>query len=519
MAKPVDNVLVKKPHQTQRFTAKQLQEFRKCMDPITGPMFFADNFCWVQHPTKGKIQYHPFKYQIELLNTYHNFRLSCNMLSRQLGKSITAAIYLLWFAMFKSDSTILIAAHKYKGAQEIMQRIRFLYECCPDHIRAGATEYNKGSISFDNGSRIEAHTTTENTGRGTSLSLLYCDEFSFVRPSVAKEFWTSISPALSTGGKCIITSTPNSDEDQFATIWKDSNKCIDSFGNPTDIGKNGFKAFKAYWYEHPDRDQEWADAERARVGDEKFEREHNLKFLISEETLINATKLSLLEGIMPIEMQGQIRWYKKPQKNKMYFVALDPSLGTGSDPAAIQIYEGPNLVQIGEWQHNRTPMPQQVNILVEITKYLDNIAGTENVYYSVENNTLGETALVAIEDKGEENIGGLFLSEPATMGSSRRYRKGFNTTNSKKLAACSKFKHLVESDLIKINSKNLISEMKNFIAIGPTFKAKTGETDDLVLSTLLIVRMVAQLQNYIPELGEVNISNEEYLLPMPFICA
>ena len=78
--------------------------------------------------------------------------------------------------MFAPDSTILVAAHKHTGAQEIMQRIRYAYESVPDYIRAGVTEYNKGSLSFDNGSRIISATTTENTGRGMT-SLVYLDEF------------------------------------------------------------------------------------------------------------------------------------------------------------------------------------------------------------------------------------------------------------------------------------------------------------------------------------------------------
>lgn len=85
-----------------------------------------------------------------------------------------AAGYLLWYAMFNSDQTILISAHKYAGAQEIMQRVRYGYESCPDHIRAGVVNYNKGSIEFENGSRIVSATTTENTGRGMAISLLYC---------------------------------------------------------------------------------------------------------------------------------------------------------------------------------------------------------------------------------------------------------------------------------------------------------------------------------------------------------
>ena len=93
---------------------------------------------------------------------------------RQTGRTTTAAGYLLWRAMFNPDSTILIAAHKYTGAQEIMQRVRYAYELCPDYIRAGVVSYNKGSIDFENGSRIVSQTTTETTGRGMSITLLYC---------------------------------------------------------------------------------------------------------------------------------------------------------------------------------------------------------------------------------------------------------------------------------------------------------------------------------------------------------
>ena len=53
-----------------------------------------------------------------------------------------------------------------------------------------------------------------------SLTVIYLDEFAYVQPRIAQEFWTSLSPTLATGGKCIITSTPNQDNDQFAQIWK-----------------------------------------------------------------------------------------------------------------------------------------------------------------------------------------------------------------------------------------------------------------------------------------------------------
>lgn len=269
----LEGVLVKAPHKKQVFTEDQLSDFLACADPDHGPEYFMDHFFYIQHPTRGKMLYHPYEYQKKLIHTYHNYRYSISLMPRQTGKSTSAAGYLLWYAMFVPDSTILIAAHKYTGAQEIMQRIRFAYELCPDHIRAGVVSYNKGSIDFENGSRIVSATTTENTGRGMSITLLYADEFAFVRPGIAKEFWTSISPTLATGGKAIITSTPNSDEDQFAYIWKLANKCEDEYGNPTEVGKNGFKAYRAYWQEHPDRDEQWGRDMEAQLGTDRFRRE------------------------------------------------------------------------------------------------------------------------------------------------------------------------------------------------------------------------------------------------------
>jgi len=145
--------------------------------------------------------------------------------------------------------------------------------------------------------------------------------------------------------------------------------------------------------------------------------------------------------------------------------------------------------------------------------------GTENsIYYSVENNSIGEAALITISELGEENIRGLFISEPHRMGQSRRYRKGFTTSNKSKLAACAKLKTMVESRKLVINSKNLISELKNFVAHGGSFAAKIGETDDLILSMLLAIRVTQVLQSFDPDIdNRLKDSFDEIIAPMPFI--
>ena len=489
------------------------------MDPIEGYLYFAKKFAYIQHPVKGKLLYDPYEYQLGLMHSYHNFRFNINMMPRQTGKTTCASIYLAWYAMFIPDQTILVAAHKYTGAQEIMSRIRFVYESCPDHIRAGVTSYNKQSIEFENGSRIVAQTTTGNTGRGMSISLLYCDEFAFVQPNIAEEFWTSISPTLATGGRAIITSTPNSDEDTFATIWKQAENKFDEHGNEQELGSNGFHSFISHWSEHPDRDEEWKQAEVGRIGEEKFRREYGCEFLVFDETLINSIKLAVMEGVAPMLNMGQTRWYKKPTAQYTYAVALDPSMGTGGDNAAIQVFELPSYEQVAEWQHNTTAIPGQIRVLADICKYLQQETNNANgIYWSVENNGIGEACLLVINDFGEENIPGLFVSEPMRKGHVRKFRKGFNTTHGTKITACSRLKTMIENDKMKVRSKTLISELKAFVATGSSYQAKSGGSDDLVSATLLALRMMAVLKDWDPRIYSTFTQAEDiedYEAPMP----
>jgi hypothetical protein len=201
---------------------------------------------------------------------------------------------------------------------------------------------------------------------------------------------------------------------------------------------------------------------------------------------------------------------------------LDPSLGTGGDYGAIEIFELPSLEQVGEWQHNTTPIQSQVKILREICKYIEteNLAQGVNpkIYYSVENNTVGEAALIAINEMGEESIPGMFLSEPLKKGHVRRFRRGFNTTHIAKISACAKAKQLIEQKKLSIYSKSLISELKTFVATGITFKAKSQEHDDLVAGLLLIIRMIMMLGDWDPMVYNKMIEDakmDDYDLPMP----
>lgn len=525
MASSEDNRFIKKAGVQVTYTKQQMEELFKCMDPKTGPLYFMENFMMIQHPTRGSMLFKPHDYQKELIDCFHNHRYSIAMLGRQLGKTTVAAGYLLWYAMFVRDSYILIASKSGADALDIMSRVRFAYEGFPDHIRAGAREYNKKSILFDNGSKISSTTTTENTGRGKSLSLVYLDEFAFVDPPrVAKELWTSLSPTLSTGGKCIITSTPNSDEDQFAQIWFDAIDTTDEYGNKraNGEGKNGFGAYHATWEANKERDAEWAADEMGKIGEDRFKREHECEFIIFEETLINSLKLAKLKGIEPIRKTGQVRWFKKIDPTKTYVAALDPSMGTGGDNAAITVWELPSMRQVAEWKHNKTAIEGQMRIFREMLKEIwDN--GNPEIYWSLESNSLGEAALVVIRDTGEEAFPGTFLHDPSRLLGAKQRRKGFVTTNKAKLEACSKLKEWIEADKLQIKSQNLLNELKNFVAKGNTYCARQGSHDDLTMSTILFIRMAVYISTWDDQTYDkvnsniTNMDDDDYESPTPVL--
>jgi intein/homing endonuclease len=246
----------------------------------------------------------------------------------------------------------------------------------------------------------------------------------------------------------------------------------------------------------------------------------NCEFLIFDETLINPVKLAEMQGDEPYMTMGQTRWYKDIDPHATYLVALDPSLGTGGDYAALQVFEMPTMEQVAEWRHNLTPIQNQVKHLRDICKYIQDRGaekgGNVGIYYSVENNSIGESALLCISNIGEENIPGLFLSEPIRKGHIRKFRKGFNTTHRSKITACSQFKHLLETQKMRIRSKPLISELKIFVSHGVTFGAKSGENDDLISAVLLIIRMANILSDWDPKIYEKMTDKlTEEQMPMP----
>ncbi len=197
---------LKKSNSLSEYTQEQIVELARC---AKDPIYFIRNYIKIKHPKRGKISFNLYDYQEELIRMYMGNRFNIILSARQTGKTETSCAFLLWYAIFHPDKTVLIASNKSTNAMELIGKIRYAYEELPNWLKPGidADNWNKHTCAFDNKSRIVSTTTSKDSGRGLAISLIYCDELAFVKPHVQEEFWDSILPTIScvTGDSLILT--------------------------------------------------------------------------------------------------------------------------------------------------------------------------------------------------------------------------------------------------------------------------------------------------------------------------
>lgn len=241
---------------------------------------------------------------------------------------------------------------------------------------------------------------------------------------------------------------------------------------------------------------------------------HNCVFVSDEETLIDSMFLKEIKTKQPIFDFGSSRWWKEPEANNVYICALDPSSGTGKDYSVIQIFSLNPFEQVAEWRSNTTDIKGQCKILVSMMGYIwdylvenPNQQGDPEIYWTFENNSLGLAIKEIIKDNGEEAFPGQLLNVVKTGN----VNMGYNTNKTNKLKNCIKLKSLIETNRLKINSSYLLSELKNFIASGGSYAAKSGYHDDAVSAVLLVLGILEKAMNWSNQEMDVlkeNLSDE-----------
>lgn len=292
------NPRLKKAGTISEYTPEMISELRKC---ARDPAYFARNYVMIKHAKRGKIKFNLYPYQEEMLQMYQDNRFNIILSARQTGKTETTCAYLLWFAIFHADKTILVVSNKASNAKEMIAKIQYAYEELPEWLKPGIDDasWNKHECAFDNKSRIIAQATSTDSGRGLAISLLYCDEFAFVRPHIQAEFWDSVYPTLSTGGSCIISSTPNGDSNLFAEMWRKA-----TLGGVSEDDAP-FKAKHVPWDAPPGRDEKFKRQQIAILGERKWRQEYEC---VTGDTMVTVrNKLTgIIENITISELKMRI---------------------------------------------------------------------------------------------------------------------------------------------------------------------------------------------------------------------
>ena len=223
----------------------EIQEYIRCKLDIH---YFAEKYCRIK-TEDGSIQNIKLRdYQKEVLNLYNNNRFSILMGSRQIGKTINAAITMLHYVTFNNDKNIMIVANIAGTTIEIIDKIKSIYQQLPFFLKVGLKNWNQRTIIFENGCRIKSAARSKTPAIGFTIDFLYLDEFAHIPSNIIEPYYTAVFPVVSAveNSKIVITSTPNG-MNLFYKLLTDAER------PDGDQLKNNYKAKRVYWYQVPGR--------------------------------------------------------------------------------------------------------------------------------------------------------------------------------------------------------------------------------------------------------------------------
>jgi hypothetical protein len=473
------NPNIKKDGIVQNWEPEQVTEYAKCM---ADPVFFAKKYCKVISLDSGLVPFELYPYQEKMFEQFNSNRFNIVLACRQSGKSISSVAYILWYAIFNPEQTVVVLANKGATAREMIARITLMLENLPFFLQPGCKSVNKGSLEFSNNSKIVSASTSGSSIRGMSVNLLYLDEFAFVER--AGEFYTSTYPVVSAGKdtKVIITSTANGIGNIFHKIWEGAVQ-----------GTNEYQPFRVDWWDVPGRDEEWKTQTIANTSQIQFDQEFGNTFFGTGDTLINAdTLLSLRRKDYKLITNEGVKIYEEADPKHNYVMLVDVAKGRGQD------YSTFNVIDISS-----TPFKQ-------VAVYRDNLISPllfPNIIYKIATSYNQAMVVVESNDAGQVVCNGLYhdleYENMFVESTIKADSLGINMTRKVKRIGCSGIKDLLEEKKLDIVDEDTILEISTFISKGQSYEASDGNHDDLMMNLVLFGYFIGTV--YFGELTDVNI--------------
>lgn len=468
------NPKLKMPFQKMNLTEYELSEYIKCKKSILYFCKYIKNWT-IDH---GVVPYEPWDFQKEILRSFSEERFNIVCSSRQIGKSLMAAVAIIHLMLFTDNQNIIILSNKLATSSEIInKKIKIAYEQLPLFLQHGILTYNINSFMLENGSSVTAKATTPDSIRGISASAVFIDECAFIKESIWNEFFKSSFPTISSGtkSKIIICSTPRG-FNHFESLFTKAK-----------LGKNGFVPHEVMWYQVPGRDESWKKREISIVGETEFQQEYCCSFQGMVGSLVDGSVLKKivdsLRDVDSIDIKdnptfselhkyiNNIRIFKYPEPGHLYVSSIDSATNTDTtdgDGACLQILDVTELpfeqVAVADFI-NDTSYLEIPYVQVELARIYNNavIFNENNCGASRENNR------TLVSEIGYENIFWETNKIP-----------GYRTTTLTKSRGCQNLKQLIERGYLKLYDNTTVHQLFQFIKKNNSYEADEGHDDQVM---------------------------------------
>jgi hypothetical protein len=328
-----------------QYTKEEQKELIRCANDV---IYFADKYCHAM-TDDGIRKINLRDYQKDMLKEFQDNRFIVMLAARQIGKTITSAIFITWYLCFHFDRNILVIANKMATTTEIVDKIRTVYKHLPFFLKPGVLSNGATGMRFDNGVRLFSQATTKTAAIGYTIHLLYADEFAHIPENYLIPFYRSIYPTLSSSNisRIIISSTPNN-----------MNLFYDIYAGALEK-KNEYTPIRVDWWQVPGRDEKWKKREIANLGSEElFNQEYGNQFLASSRMLLSSEillyikrisknfKWKELNGLDDLEDNyAELKWHPDFDPNRIdlkkdrFVMSVDIGDGIGSDYTVCNIFK------------------------------------------------------------------------------------------------------------------------------------------------------------------------------------
>ena len=218
---------------------------------------------------------------------------------------------------------------------------------------------------------------------------------------------------------------------------------------------------------------------------------HNCSFLGSSLTLPSAETLDKLSNSTkePEYLRdSRLKIYKEPQKDHIYFLAVDPAK-SGEDAFAVQIVDltSKPFEQVATAQLFKCNFQKMPVFIVEWGEIYN------NAFIIVENNEGAGTYISSVL-KLSYDYPNLFYEKK--KGKIADLEPGFRTTQKTRPQILDILKSFLDNEILILHDAETVSELSTFILKNDKYQADDGCHDDLVMSLALIFAPFCDIKNF-----------------------